>query len=109
MSIQKSGDFISDVERQYEWYAVNASWEIADQYLAAVEASCQLLERYPQLGPPLRFSHPRLMDWRFMVVFRPYQKHVLFYELVGDNVLLRRIMHGHRDLPKRLIEPPGTE
>jgi len=105
MSIHKSGDFISDVECQYEWYAVNANWEIAERYLDAVESTCQLLGQYPQLGPATGFSHPRLRNWRFIVVFRPFQKHILFYEIQGDDVLLRRAMHGHRDLPRRLIEP----
>jgi plasmid stabilization system protein ParE len=106
MSVQKSGDFISDVEQQFEWYAVQASWEIADRYLDAVEATGKLLDQHPQLGPVAGFSHPRLRDWRFIVVFRPFQKHILFYETNGNNVLLRRAMHGHRDLPRRLIEPP---
>ena len=105
MSLRKSDDFIADVERQLQWYAVSTSWEIADRYLDAVEATCQLLGQHPQLGSLARFSHPRLRDWRFIVVFRPFQKHILFYETNGDDVLLRRAMHGHRDLPRRLIEP----
>jgi plasmid stabilization system protein ParE len=40
MSIRKSDDFISDIEHQFEWYAVNANWEIAEGYLAAIEATC---------------------------------------------------------------------
>jgi plasmid stabilization system protein ParE len=109
MSARKSEDFISDVEHQFEWYAVNAGWEVAGHYLDAVEAACTLLGQHPQLGPRAGFSHPRLREWRFMVVFRPFQKHVLFYEVVGDDVLMRRAMHGHRDLPRRLLEPPGIE
>jgi plasmid stabilization system protein ParE len=49
-----------------------------------------------------------LRDWRFIVVFRPFQKHILFYEIDGDDILLRRALHGHRDLPRRLVEPPET-
>ena len=94
------------MERQFECYAVNANWEIAECYLDAVEAACHLLGQHPQLGPCAGFSHPRLRDWRFIVVFRPFQKHILFYEIEGDDVLLRRVMHGHRDLPRRLVETP---
>ncbi|MEI9961967.1 MAG: type II toxin-antitoxin system RelE/ParE family toxin [Limisphaerales bacterium] len=108
MSVRKSENFISDVEQQFQWYVVNANWEIADRYLNAVEATCQLLERHPLIGPLAGFSHLRLCDWRFMVVFRPFQKHILFYEIVGNDVLLRRAMHGHRDLPNRLAEPSET-
>ena len=47
MSLRKSGDFIADVERQFERYAVNASWEVAERYAAAVEATCRLLGQHP--------------------------------------------------------------
>jgi len=43
MNVRKTDDFIADIERQFEWYAVNAGWEVADRYLVAVEATCRLL------------------------------------------------------------------
>ncbi len=109
MSVHKSDDFIADVERQFEWYGVNAGWEVAEQYIAAVQATCRLLGQHPQLGPRGGFGHPRLCDWRFFVVFRPFKRHVLFYEMRDDNVVMRRAMHGHRDLPRRLLEAPEAE
>ena len=105
MSLRKSENFISDLEQQFQWYLANANWEIADRYLDAVEAACQLLERHPLIGSRARFSHAKLRDWRFFVLLRPFQKHILFYEIVDGKVLLRRAMHGHRDLPRRLKEP----
>jgi len=108
MSVRKSDDFIADVERQFEWYVVNAGWDVAERYFTAVEATCKLLGQYPQIGPRGGFTHPRLRDWRFFIVFRPFKKHVLFFEVAGDDVVMRRAMHGHRDLPRRLIEPPRT-
>lgn len=104
MSVRKSDGFISDIERQFEWYAFNANWEIAERYLDAVEATIRLLEQHPQLGPRGGFNHPRLIDWRFFVVFHPFNKHVLFYEISAGDVVMRRAMHGHRDLPRRLLE-----
>ena len=108
MSVRKSDDFVADVERQFEWYVINAGWEVAERYLDTVEATCALLGQYPQLGPRGGFSNPCLRDWRFFVVFRPFRKHILFFEVAGDDVVMRRAMHGHRDLPRRLTEPPGT-
>ena len=104
MNVRKTDEFIVDVEQQFEWYALNADWEIAERHLDAVEATIQLLERHPQLGPLGRFTHPRLRDWRFFVVFRPFNKHILFYEIIADEVVMRRAMHGHRNLPQRLLE-----
>ena len=108
MSLRKSDDFIADVERQFEWYVINAGWEVSERYAAAVESTCRLLGQHPQLGPRGGFKHPRLHGWRFFVVFRPFKKHVLFYETTGDDVVMRRAMHGHRDLPRRLLEPPAV-
>lgn len=107
MNVRKADVFIADVERQSEWYAINAGWDVAENYLAAVEAAGRLLAQHPQLGPRGWFIHPRLREWRFFVVFRPFQRHILFYEVTADSVVMHRAMHGHRDLPRRLLEPPN--
>jgi len=109
MNLRKADDFIADVDRQFEWYVLNADWETADRYLATVEATCALLGKHPFLGPRLKSKHPRLQDWRFFVLFRPFNKHIVFYELVADELVMRRSMHGNRDLQRRLTEPPSTE
>ena len=70
MNLRKTDVFIADVERQFEWYGLNAGWEIADRYLDSLEATVQLLSRHPQLGPHPNFQNPRLRHWRFFVVFR---------------------------------------
>jgi len=104
MTVRKTDKFLADVERQFEWYFIHANQEIADRYLEALKATIQLLEQYPQIGPHGGFHHSRLREWRFFLVFRPFNKHVLFYEISGENVIMRRAMHGHRNLPKRLLE-----
>ncbi len=109
MNVRKTDDFIADIERQFEWYVVNAAWEVADGYLVPVEATCRLLGQHPHLGPRGGLAHLRLRKWRFLLVFRPFNKHVLFYEVLDDELVLRRAMHGNRDLPRRLLETPGTE
>ena len=42
MNIRKTGEYIADVERQFEWYASNAGLNVAARYLAAVESVSQL-------------------------------------------------------------------
>ncbi len=106
MSVRKSDEFIADLERQYAWYSTNAGEPVAGQYLDAVETTCRLLGQHPQLGPRGGFTHPRLRDWRYFIVFRPFKQLVLFYEVAGEDVVMRRAMHGHRDLPRRLVETP---
>jgi hypothetical protein len=31
---------------------------------------------------------------------------MLEYEVVGKDLIFRRLMHGRGDLPRRLLEPP---
>ncbi len=109
MSLRKAADFVADVELQYQWYAENAGWEVADRYLAAVAATSALIEREPKLGPAVRATDPRLAAWRFFVVSRPFHRHILFYELIDGDVILRRALHGYRHLPRRLLDPPGAD
>jgi len=52
---------------------------------------------------------PGLREWRFFLVVRPFQKHILFYEVGGNDVIMRRAMHGQRDLRRRLLEPPQAD
>jgi toxin ParE1/3/4 len=108
MNVRKTDAFIADIERQLEWYSVNAGGEVADRYLDAVEATCRLLGQHPNLGPRGGFHHPRLREWRFFLVFKPFNQHILFYELAGQDLILRRTMHGRRDLPRRLLDAPGA-
>lgn len=108
LGLHRTGDFVADLERQYAWYAEQAGWDVADRYLAAVEATCALIAAHPFLGPIAGFKHPRLATWRFVVVARPFQKHIIFFEMTARGVELRRAMHGHRDLPRRLREAPGA-
>jgi len=109
MNVRRTDDFIADVERQYHWYLVEAGLEVADHYLDSVHATCQLLARHPLLGPQGGFGHVRLRDWRFFLVLRPFKKHVLFYEILSEEIVMRRAMHGHRDLQRRLLEPSGAD
>jgi plasmid stabilization system protein ParE len=78
--------------------------DVADRYLDAVEGACRLLSQQPSLGPLGKFANPKLRTWRFLVVLRPFRRHILFYEILANEVVLRRVMHGHRDLPRRLVE-----
>ena len=108
MNVRKADDFIADVERQFEWYVRTAGWEVADRYLDAVEATCRLLGQHPNLGPLGGFAHTRLQDWRCFLVSRPFNQHLLYYEVLGEGVMMRRAMRGQSDLPRRLVEPPGS-
>jgi plasmid stabilization system protein ParE len=109
MNVRKAEYFIADTELQFQWYAEKAGWDVAERYLTAIAGTCALIERQPLLGPVAALTHPRLAAWRFFVVTRPFHRHVLFYEIVNGEIIMRRVLHGSRDLPHRLMEPPGAE
>ena len=100
----KADEFLADVERQFEWYTRHASFDIAERYLKTVEASCQLLRNYPDMGPLGGFTSGRLTGWRYFVLSRPFSKHLLFYVVESDRLVMRRALHGHRDLPRHLLQ-----
>ena len=51
MNVRKADHFIADTELQFQWYAENAGWDVAERYLTAVAGTCALIERQPLLGP----------------------------------------------------------
>jgi toxin ParE1/3/4 len=103
MNVRRTEVFLADVRRQYDWYAQEAGVEVADRYLQAIEATCSLLSKQPRLGPEGKFIHLKLRGWRFYPVFRPFNKQILFYEIVGEEVVLRRTVHGARKLSEQLL------
>lgn len=36
MSVRKTDDFIADVERQFEWYAVNGGREVSERWAMTI-------------------------------------------------------------------------
>jgi plasmid stabilization system protein ParE len=108
VSVRKAAAFLADLEQQFERHARHATWEVAERYLDAVESTCRLVELHPEIGPLASFAHPRLSGWSIFAVLAPFRKHVPFYELAGNDVVFRRAMHGHRDLARRLLEPPAN-
>ena len=61
MNVRKTDDFIADVERQFEWYTINAGWAVANRYLDAVEATCRLLVRIAGVSFNSVAFHPKVL------------------------------------------------
>jgi toxin ParE1/3/4 len=96
--------FNRDVIR--EWvYLAQFGEDLADRFVAHVEAALHQLEQHPGLGRPRRFRHPTLHGLRSWAVERPFANYLIFYRDQPEAVELFRLMHGARDLPRRLVEP----
>lgn len=94
-----------DMTLQYCWYSQHADVEVAERYLLAVHATIQTLAAKPDLGRPRHFTAPELARIRSIQVRKPFDQHLLFY-WDGTSLRIERVMHGARDLTRRLIEEP---
>lgn len=109
LAIQKAEFFNEDFARQFTWYVDEVGPDIARRFQKALDQSLNRLARQPDLGRVRRFRNPRLRNLRSFQVERPFNKILVFYQVNGDVLHAVRLMHGARDLPRRLIEMPVTE
>jgi toxin ParE1/3/4 len=109
LRIQRSEWFIGDLEHYAAWYDREASWEVAEEYLRAVARTLTRLAEMPDLGRPTYFPAEELKELRCWAVERPFQKHLVFYRHDATTLSAERAVHGARDLPTRLMQPPGSE
>lgn len=96
-----------DMTLQYRWYLEHADEDVAERYLLAVHATIQTLATKPDLGRLRQFTSPELANIRSIQLRRPFDRHLLFY-WDGTSLRIERVMHGSRDLPRRLLEEPET-
>jgi toxin ParE1/3/4 len=107
-SLRRSEDFNADVRR--EWVYLHQFGEaLADRFVDCVEASLHLLAREPGLGHPGRYRHRRLAGLRVWPVARPFRDWLIFYWDRPDHIYLFRLIHGTRDLPRRLVEGQSSD
>jgi len=108
LSLHRADNFNSDFRRQYDWYLEEASEEVAESYLRAVGNTIELLLTHPDLGQRQRFRNPILANIRSFRVESPFRNLLIFYRHHEKVLSVERLMHGSRDLPRRLTEPPGS-
>ena len=107
LAIEKSSLFHADVTNQFGWYFDEAGEELAWRFFNSVDLTLLKLGRQPDLGRRRRFRSPILQGlWSFPVAF-PFNKFLIFYRVTNDGFEAWRLMHGARDLPRRLVEQPG--
>jgi plasmid stabilization system protein ParE len=108
LSLHRADRFNSDFRRQYHWYLEEASEDVAKSYLRAVENTIELLLIHPDLGQRQRFRNPILANIRSSRVESPFQNLLVFYRHHEKELSVERLMHGARDLPRRLTEPQDS-
>ena len=107
LPVEKSQFFQTDVTSRFGWYADEAGEEVAWRFLAAVELTLAKLGKQPDMGSLRRFRNSLLKDLRSFRVEPPFDRVLVFYRSTEKALQAWRLMHGARDLPRRLVEPPG--
>ena len=102
-------DFPADVARQARWYARQRDETLALDYARAVEATLELLALHPHLGKLCDYPEPQLAGLRFCLVDKPFDRHLIYYRISDEELVAFRVVPGARDLPRRLLDPPGAE
>ena len=109
LRVSISGRAEADLTHQYRWYLDNATVQVAERFLAAFDATTVKLTRQPGFGRRLRFRAPELAGLRSFPVGGRFGVHLVFYRSDGGVLNIERVMHGARDLPRRLLEPPEDQ
>lgn len=108
LQLRRSDAFIADFEQQARWYVQEAGEVVARRYLSALDATLTMLCQQPAAGRVRRFRHPLLKGIRSFRVNPPFNLHLIFYRYDATTLYVERVMHGARDLPRRLVEPPES-
>lgn len=101
-----SGRAEVDLAHQYRWYLDNGGTEVAERYLTAFDATVARLVLHPHVGIARRFRAGELAGIRSLAIHLPFGAHLIFYRTESEKLRIERVLHGARDLPRRLIEPP---
>ena len=102
-------DFPADVAEQARWYALQRDEALALDYARAVEATLEFLAQHPRLGSLCHYPEPQLADLRSYLVEKPFDRHLIYYRIADEELVAFRVVPGARDLPRRLLDPPGAE
>jgi plasmid stabilization system protein ParE len=106
-AIRKAQDFTADFESLFGWYVDKAGVEVAWRFQVALDSSPVKLYLGPDLGRPRQFHHPKLWGLRSLLVEHPFESLLIFYRADDEVLDAVRLMHGARNLPRRLIEAPS--
>jgi plasmid stabilization system protein ParE len=75
--------------------------------LREVDEALEKLAEHPELGWRRNFGHPELRNSRYWLIARPFHRHLIFCRHDQRTLDAVRVMHGARDLARRLPQPPA--
>src|ERR1700733_12525819 len=66
----------------------------ARDFLDAAFEAFDRLAQFPEMGPLARFKHRRLKGMRFFVLAPPFNRWLIFYQIGGEEVEIKRVLYG---------------
>ncbi len=106
--VAKSEEFKSDFSKYFGWFVREAGENVAWRFQSAMETALDRLALLPDLGAFCRFRNPILRELRSFRVEPPFHKILIFYRVRDEALEAWRLMHGARQLSRRLLESPSA-
>lgn len=88
---------VNDILEQANWYEEQSGLKLARRWEQAMTSVLLRLATTPAAGAPCTFQADELRGVRRMSVPR-FPKHLMFYRLETQDIVILRIVHGARDL-----------
>lgn len=107
--LARSEYFWADLERRVDWYRDHAGPGIAGRFVSAAQSTLAALCQTPGLGRPRFQTWPELRGIRSFRIQPPFHRHLIFYRFDAAALYAERLIHGARDLPRRVIQSPFEE
>lgn len=87
----------SDILEQFDWYEAQVSKQLGQKWGDAIAATLIWLQRHPHSGAVCIFGTKELFGMRRVAV-QEFPRHLMFYQIEGEELLIIRVLHGARDL-----------
>jgi toxin ParE1/3/4 len=94
---------VADLLQIHSHLRDEASLQLADRFLMAVEHTTQQIRRYPNAGALFRTQRSSLMGLRWWSV-ADFPRYLLYYVVRPDRLDIVRVLHGARDTERELRE-----
>ena len=88
---------VADILEQADWYEAQADQKLAKHWEKAVTSALLRISHRPDAGALCRFRADELHGTRRVPV-PEFPKHLIFYRLQENEILILRVVHGARDL-----------
>jgi len=87
----------ADIVEQADWYEQQSGPALAKRWEKAVTSAVLRIADRPRAGAVSNFRHAELVNVR-RVLITGFPKHLIFYQLRPEEMLVLRVVHGARDL-----------